>query len=61
MTDMPAVMVDAAIVAPRAVMQRRMRSHAGLVLGACFLVSIALVAVFAPALAPHDPYAQDLG
>jgi peptide/nickel transport system permease protein len=61
MTDMPAVMVDAAIVATRAVMQRRMRSHAGLVLGTCFLVSIALVAVLAPALAPHDPYAQDLG
>ena len=61
MTDMPAVMVDAAIVAPRGVMQRRMRSHTGLILGACFLVSIVLVAVFAPALAPYDPYAQDLG
>jgi peptide/nickel transport system permease protein len=61
MTDVPAAMLDAAIVAPRALMQRRVRSHVGLMFGACLLALIVLVAVLAPLLAPYDPYAQDLG
>ena len=61
MTDLPAVTVDAAIVAPAALMQRRIRSHAGLMLGARLLCFIVFIAVLAPALAPYDPYAQDLG
>jgi peptide/nickel transport system permease protein len=31
-----------------------------LVIGALILVAILMIAVFAPLLAPHDPYAQDL-
>src|SRR3712207_1373158 len=31
-----------------------------LVIGAAILAAIVLIAVFAPLLAPHDPYAQDL-
>jgi peptide/nickel transport system permease protein len=61
MTDVPAAMLDAAIVAPRALMQRRVRSHVGLMFGACLLALIVLVAVLAPLIAPYDPYAQDLG
>jgi peptide/nickel transport system permease protein len=61
MTDVPAAMLDVALVAPRTLMQRRVRSHAGLMLGAGVLAMIVLLAILAPLLAPYDPYAQDLG
>ncbi|MBN9531415.1 MAG: ABC transporter permease [Alphaproteobacteria bacterium] len=39
---------------------RRVFGHHGLMLGGIILVLVALVAIFAPLLAPHDPYAQNL-
>jgi peptide/nickel transport system permease protein len=39
---------------------RRLLGRHGLVLGATILGLIALAALFAPLLAPHDPYAQDV-
>jgi ABC-type dipeptide/oligopeptide/nickel transport system permease component len=39
---------------------RRAVGHQGLLLGAALVMLIALSAVLAPVLAPHDPYAQDL-
>ena len=39
---------------------RRALRHRGLVLGTLLVGAVVLVALFAPALAPYDPYAQDL-
>ena len=38
----------------------RVFAHTSSVLGAAILLAICAIAVLAPALAPHDPYAQDL-
>jgi peptide/nickel transport system permease protein len=43
-----------------ALLRRRIFGHAGFMAGALALVAIAVVALLAPLLAPHDPYAQDL-
>lgn len=45
---------------PGQIIRRRMRRHKGLIIGGIAVLLTFLVAVFAPALAPHDPYAQDL-
>ncbi|HIJ54733.1 MAG TPA: ABC transporter permease [Deltaproteobacteria bacterium] len=45
---------------PGQVIRRRMRRHKGLIIGGIAVLLTFLVAVFAPVLAPHDPYAQDL-
>ena len=39
---------------------RRLLGHRGLMLGALFLAIIVLAAIFAPLLAPHDPFEQDV-
>ncbi|RMX06627.1 ABC transporter permease [Corticibacter populi] len=39
---------------------RRMLGHRGFILGALVLAVIAIAALLAPWLAPHDPYAQDV-
>ncbi|MEI2415356.1 ABC transporter permease [Orrella sp. JC864] len=39
---------------------RRVRGHTGLQIGAGIILTLLLVALFAPWLAPHDPYAQSL-
>lgn len=39
---------------------RRVFGHHGLTLGAIILGAIALAALFAPWIAPHDPFAQDI-
>jgi peptide/nickel transport system permease protein len=41
-------------------LRRRALAHTGLVIGASLLAIIVLVALLAPLIAPHDPYAQDL-
>jgi peptide/nickel transport system permease protein len=41
--------------------RRRAFGHMGLVIGTTLLTLIVLAALLAPILAPHDPYAQDLG
>ena len=46
---------------PGQALRRRMRQHRGLVIGGGIVALLGLVAVVAPVLAPHDPYAQDLG
>ncbi len=46
---------------PAALMRRRALGHAGLLIGAGVLAAIILMAFGAPLIAPHDPYAQDLG
>src|SRR5437868_12728089 len=62
MTDILAPQVlDIAGVSPRELMRRRVRSHAGLLIGTGLLAAMVLIAVLAPLIAPHDPYAQELG
>jgi peptide/nickel transport system permease protein len=39
---------------------KRLLGHRGLMLGAFILAVIVLAAIFAPLLAPHDPYNQDV-
>ena len=50
---------DAALPKPPSVL-RRVGSHPGLVAGLVLLGICAAMALLAPLLAPHDPYAQDL-
>ncbi|MGE0750092.1 MAG: ABC transporter permease [Variibacter sp.] len=45
---------------PGAALRRRIFGHRTFVIGASVLVLMLLVALFAPLLAPHDPYLQDL-
>lgn len=45
---------------PRAMLRKRALAHAGLMIGACLLGLILLVALLAPLIASHDPYDQDL-
>jgi peptide/nickel transport system permease protein len=50
-------------VAPTPLWRRKLRKlfgHQGLMLGAVLLGLIVVAALFAPLLAPHDPYAQDV-
>jgi hypothetical protein len=51
---------DTLAPSPKALMRRRARSHLGLIIGSSLLAFVVLVAIFAPLLAPYDPYAQDL-
>jgi peptide/nickel transport system permease protein len=57
---LPALRLDAAAMPPWRRMLRRVLGQHGLTLGAVLLGLILLAAVFAPLLAPHDPYGQDL-
>jgi peptide/nickel transport system permease protein len=45
---------------PFAALRRRAFGHYSLLIGATILILMALVAIFAPLLAPYDPLAQDL-
>ncbi len=45
---------------PGQMLRKRVFGHQGLLIGAVVLVLLVLVAVFAPLIAPHDPYAQSL-
>ncbi|MGR3651360.1 MAG: ABC transporter permease [Roseovarius sp.] len=45
---------------PGQMLRRRVFGHQGLMIGAVVLVVLTLIAIFAPLLAPHDPYAQSL-
>jgi peptide/nickel transport system permease protein len=53
----------AAVVGPTpgALLRRRLFGHLGVVIGGAILAFIVLVALLAPVLAPHDPFAQNLG
>ncbi len=41
-------------------LRRRVLGHTGLLAGLAIFALVVLVALFAPVIAPHDPYAQDL-
>lgn len=45
---------------PREQLKKRVRGHMGLLIGAGIVWLLVLIAIFAPMLAPHDPYAQSL-
>ena len=45
---------------PRSLLLRRALAHKGLIIGAAIVGVLIIVALFAPLLAPHDPYAQSL-
>lgn len=45
---------------PSQKLRRRVTGHKGLLIGGVVLGFLVLVALFAPLLAPHDPYAQNL-
>ena len=45
---------------PGQLLRRRIFGHAGLIVGGTVLAIIVLVAIFAPWIAPHDPYDQVL-
>jgi peptide/nickel transport system permease protein len=47
-------------MAPRQVMRNRARNHTGFRIGAGVILALILIAIFAPILAPHDPYLQSL-
>ncbi|AXS39807.1 ABC transporter permease [Breoghania sp. L-A4] len=51
---------EAAPYSPRELMLRRARSHKGFLLGAAIIATLAIIALCAPLLAPHDPFAQSL-
>jgi len=57
-----AIGVSAPVVEPsnRTVLLRRIRGHGGFLFAGIVLLAIVLMAIFAPLLAPHDPYLQDL-
>lgn len=46
---------------PRQIMQRAMLRHKGFLIGLAVIAAVSLLTILAPVLAPHDPYAQDLG
>lgn len=50
-----------AVVDPWTRMRGRALRHGGVLFGGVILVALILMAVFAPLISPHDPYAQDLG
>jgi peptide/nickel transport system permease protein len=45
---------------PRDVMKRRMLSHRGFIFGTFVLLTLSLLAIFAPLIAPYDPFDQSL-
>lgn len=47
-------------LSPRQQILRRAARHRGLIFSGAILLTILLIAVFAPLLAPHDPYRQNL-
>lgn len=45
---------------PGQILRQRMLNHTGFLIGAGLIGAIVLIAIFAPVLAPHDPFAQEL-
>ena len=56
----PPEFFDVEAPSPRAVMRRRASHHPGFLLGGAVVLLTLLVAVFAPIVAPFDPYEQEL-
>ena len=53
-------MEDLLAPSPSVLLRRRIVRHKGLVAGGAILLLIVIMALFAPLLAPHDPYNQNL-
>lgn len=51
---------DTLAPSPKALMRKRAKGHLGLIIGTTIIAVIVLMAIFAPLIAPYDPYAQDL-
>ncbi len=51
---------EVAVPSPPELMRRRAKSHRGFIIGGSVVLFFLAVAVFAPILAPFDPYDQDL-
>lgn len=47
-------------LAPRQIMLERAKTHGGFLIGSTILLSLILIAIFAPLIAPMDPNAQSL-
>ncbi|MBR9766047.1 MAG: ABC transporter permease [Rhodobacteraceae bacterium] len=45
---------------PGQIFRKRLFGHTGFLIGASIILLIVLVAIFAPLIAPHDPYVQSL-
>ncbi|TMV08363.1 ABC transporter permease [Arenibacterium halophilum] len=45
---------------PGQMLRRRVLGHQGLLIGGAVIALLALMAIFAPLIAPHDPFAQSL-
>jgi peptide/nickel transport system permease protein len=61
MTDTPDPLLQEIIgPTPSQMLRKRVFGHQGLLIGASLVGFLLLVAIFAPLLAPHDPYAQSL-
>ena len=54
------ILAEVASPTPAQMLRRRMVGHQGFLVGSIVLIVLVLVAIFAPLLAPHDPYAQSL-
>ncbi len=65
MSAIPAIAVTTAPgelpLSPPQLLRRRMRRHAGFLIGAAILAALVLLALLAPLIAPHDPVATGLG
>jgi len=46
---------------PGQILRRKIFGHRGLIIGGGILLGVLLIALLAPLLSPHDPYAQSLG
>lgn len=53
-------MSDTATLSPMARLVRKGSRNTGVMIGGTVLIVMVLIAIFAPLLAPHDPFAQDL-
>ena len=56
----PTMPSEALVRSPRQMMFQHAKTHRGLMLGGFVIAVIVLVALLAPLIAPHDPYAQML-
>ena len=52
---------EPAPLTPQQIMRRRARKHRSLMIGSGIILVLAFIALFAPLLAPHDPFVQSLG